>query len=135
MLKKLATGSRKFFSAVGRIVLLAATCFLLGIGIVLPLWKWASSSPATYTWFVLGLICVGIIFAIVCAFKKKGPLATVFGLLKVLLIVGGLALAVYFVLNSNRILALIVLAVTVVLFCVLVSIKSAIEGHLKTKKL
>jgi uncharacterized membrane protein len=119
MIKKIANGYGRLFSSTAKVVLLASLCLGLSFIIVYPLWKWAISSPSSYSWAVLALVCIGIVYLVVRSIKKNGALPFLHGAAKVLVVLGGLCGCVFFVLNGKRILALVCLAATFVLYGIL----------------
>lgn len=133
MLKNITSGVKKAASGVGKILFLFIICLVLGLGIVFPLWKWADSSPKSYTWAILCVLLAGIIFLFIRSFKKKGGFNFTFGILKLITILGGLTLCVYFVLKSNRIMSLVVFVMMFVLYGILVAIKSRIKEKTNSK--
>ena len=131
MIKNIARGYRKFISIVGKVLLLAALSLVLGVCIVFPLWKWASSSPKIYSWFVLGLLVAGAVYMIFVLLKKKGGTRFFIGLAKILLVAGGISFSIYMVLNSNRIVAAVVFVLTFVLYGVLSAISTSVLNKRK----
>lgn len=125
MLKDFTDGLGKFFSVAGKIVVLAAICLGLGIGIVFPLWKWASAGPKSYTWGMACLLVLGLIYITIGSIRKNGFLKFLLWIFKTVLILVGIFLCIFFVLKSNRILALVVLVVDLILFAIVVSVESA----------
>ncbi|MBQ5384772.1 MAG: hypothetical protein IIU46_10040 [Treponema sp.] len=131
MIQNIAKGYKKFISLVGKIILLSALCVLLGVCIVFPLWKWASSTPAVYSYAILALVAAGAVYLFISLFRKKGALRFFMGFLKIAFIIGGLSLCVYFVLQSNRTAALIVLIVSFVLYGILSAVSASVLGRRK----
>src|SRR5574344_1890955 len=119
MIKKIANGYGRLFSSTAKVVLLASLCLGLSFIIVYPLWKWAISSSSSSSWAVLALVCIGIVYLVVRSIKKNGALPLLHGAAKVLVVLGGLCGCVFFVLNGKRILALVCLAATFVLYGIL----------------
>lgn len=119
MLKKIASGYGKLFFSIGKILLLAVLCIGLSFIIVYPLWKWALSSPNSYSLTILVLFFVLVIYWMIKKIKTQGALDFLKGLSKVLIIIGGISGCVISVLNSKRILALVIFVATFVIYGIL----------------
>ena len=76
------------------VLLLAALCAFLGCAVVLPLWKWAVSSPGTYSAAVAVLAALLVLALLVRACKKHGARVFFRRFLKCTVVAGGLAAAV-----------------------------------------
>lgn len=119
MIKKIAHGYGRLFSSILKIVFLAAICLGLSFIVVYPLWKWALSSPTSYTGAILVLALIFIVYATVKAIKKNGVMKFLHALSKILVILGGLTGCILFVLNGRRLIALAVLVATFIIYGVL----------------
>lgn len=109
MLKKIAQGYKKLFSSAVKVFMLLALCIALALLLVLPLWKWASTSPQSYTLVLSICIILALLFLLVRAILHQGAKTFFMRVTKLLVLVLGIALSVYFVFKSNRFLALVVL--------------------------
>jgi len=119
MLKKIAAGYGKLFSNAAKIIVLAALCLGISFIIVYPLWKWSMAAPASYSLFILALLC-GLLLYIVCrSVKKNGFQHVLFTLLKIAVVALGVVGCVFFVLRAQRLVALGCLVVTFVLYGIL----------------
>ena len=116
MIKKIARGYGKLFSSFFKIIFLAALCFALGFLIVYPLWLFASSAPSAYTVCMMVVIAVALVFLLGLSLKKMGFARFMIRIGKLVLVLGGIALCVYFVFASNRMAALLVLIAVFVLY-------------------
>ena len=92
------------------VLLLAALCAFLGCAVVLPLWKWAVSSPGTYSAAVAVLAALLVLALLMRACKKHGARVFFRRFLKCTVVAGGLAAAIAAVLQGTRLLALAALA-------------------------
>ena len=111
MLKKIARGYKKLFSSAVKVFILLALCIALALLLVFPLWKWASLSPKTYT-LVLGiLIVLALLWIFVRSIMRLGAKNVLMRCTKTFVLLAGIALSIYFVFKSNRVLSLIVLLV------------------------
>lgn len=81
----------------------AMLLFCAGISfiIVLPLWKWATVSPKTYTIVVIALALCCVLFLLVKFFMKKGVFGTICFLLKLILVLFSLCASVFFILRQT----------------------------------
>ena len=119
MKSSFSKGLSKVASTFVKILLLALIVLAAGFGLVYPLWKWATLSPKTYTFFILlllgGLLCCGL----VRAFMKLGKREFFFRALKILILAGGIFLTLWLLFSLHRLFALLSLVGTVVLFVLL----------------
>lgn len=116
MLAKIARGYGKLFGTVGRILALLVLCGIIGCAVVFPLWKFATSAPSAYTATVLTLLLASLLYVIIkkcCSVGKKRALKA---LLLFCIIAAGLTAAVVFVLNANRLFAVISLCICIILY-------------------
>ncbi|MBP5358383.1 MAG: hypothetical protein J6Y69_04265 [Treponema sp.] len=116
MIKKIAKGYGNLFSSFLKIILLAVLCLGLGFLIVYPLWLFASSAPSAYTICMMVVIALALVFLIVLSAKKLGIGRFLIRIAKLVIVLGGIGLCVYFVFASNRIAALLVLIAVFVLY-------------------
>lgn len=119
MLKKIARGYRKLFSSTGKIILLALLCLALAFIFVWPLWKWAMTSPDTYSWILIALIAVLAVFGIYKSIKKSGLISFLQKSSKILVILAGIFFGIFFVLKGHRLISLTVLAAAFILYGIL----------------
>jgi len=91
----------------------------MALGVAFPLWKWATTSPKSYTTAMLVVMGLLLLLLIIRTAVKKGPKSFIFFTLKFAIIAGGLAGTVFFILNSNRIAALIVFLVAGIIYAIL----------------
>ena len=119
MIKKLTGGFKKFTSSLGKFLVLAAICLALALGIVCPLWKWATTSPSSYTTALLIILAALFVLLVVKTAIKKGPKGFLFFALKFIVAIGGISASIFFILKSNRVMALIVFIVAVIIYAIL----------------
>ena len=119
MIKKLSGGFKKLTSSLGKLIVLALICLALALGIVYPLWKWATTSPKSYTIALLAIFAALFVVLIIRTAVRKGPKMFLFFILKLAAVIGGVGGAVFFILNSNRIAALIVFIAAVIIYAIL----------------
>ncbi len=119
MIKKLSGGFKKLTSSLGKLIVLALICLALALGIVCPLWKWATTSPKSYTIALLAIFAALFVVLIIRTAVRKGPKTFLFFILKLAAVIGGVGGAVFFILNSNRIAALIVFIAAVIIYAIL----------------
>ena len=62
LLKNIFAGYGKLFLSLIKVMGLFLLCGLFALVIVLPLWKFAVSHPQMYTFFVLTLVALGVVF-------------------------------------------------------------------------
>ena len=99
-----------------KIIAMVAACVLLGLLLVLPLWKWATVSPKSYTIVILVLMALALIYILWKQAKKLGIKKFSVRLVKVLSAAGGLFLFVSQVIAGNRLIAFLSLLVCAGLF-------------------
>ena len=116
MIKKIAKGYGNLFSSFLKIIFLAVLCLGLGFLIVYPLWLFASSAPSAYTVCMLVIIALAMVFLIVMSARKLGFARFLIRIAKLVIVLGGIGLCVYFVFASNRIAALLVLIAVFILY-------------------
>jgi len=119
MLKKIASGYGKLFYSIIKIILLAFLCFGFSFIIVYPLWKWALSSPNTYSIAILFLLVAFICFTIIKRIRKQGALISLQRFAKVFIILCGISGCIFSVLQNKRILALIILIAAFIIYGIL----------------
>ncbi|MBO5608349.1 MAG: hypothetical protein J5930_10735 [Treponema sp.] len=127
MAGKFTEDSGRFLSALGKIILLAAVCAVLGFGIVWPLWKWATVSAKSYTVAVLSVCALGVLWILIRSFRKVGAFRFFIRVGKIISVALGIFFAVYFVLKSQRILGAVVLIVSFAV-CYLISLGGKKHG-------
>ena len=119
MIKKIASGYGRLLSSTAKIILLAAICLGLSFIIVYPLWKWALSSPTSYSWAVLALACAALVYSIARSIKRNGVASSLRMFAKLVVVFGGLSACVLFVLKGQRILALVCFIAVFVVYGIL----------------
>ena len=119
MLKKIASGYGKLFSSIGKIILIAVLCIGLSFIIVYPLWKWALSSPNTYSFTILALFFVLAIYWMIKKIKVQGALAFLKKLAKVLVILSGIICCTISVSTYLATLAAVILAAAFIIYGIL----------------
>ncbi|MCQ2596812.1 MAG: hypothetical protein MJ181_03105 [Treponema sp.] len=62
---------KSFFISLFRFLVIILLCFAAAFLIVWPLWKFATTNAKGYTWTVLVLIALCIIFAVVRSIRNK----------------------------------------------------------------
>ena len=119
MIKNVFKGYKKLFSTIGKIILLTAVCLATGFCIVFPLWKWATSSPKSYTLAILIIALAFFFFLIIKKLLSSPKKIFLQRLLRIIVILGGLALCIVSVMTGHRIIALAVLVLTFLLYGIL----------------
>ncbi len=114
---RIASGFKKLTSSLGKILILSAICIAMALGVAYPLWKWATTSPKSYT--AAMLVIMGLLLLIIRTAIKKGPRNFVFFALKLAVIAGGLGGTVFFILKCYRLVALIVFLVAGIIYAIL----------------
>ena len=112
-------GVKSFFSSFAKVLILALVVLAVGFGVVYPLWKWSTSSPVSYTWFMLVLVAGFAVWLLVGAFRKAGAKRFFLVLSKIVILAGGIFLSVMLLLNMHRLWFFVTLAVTFVAFFIL----------------
>lgn len=107
---------KKLFSSVVTALALLAVCVALGCAIVLPLWSFAISQSQLYTTVCLIIIASLILWKIILGIRKSGAKKALSVFLRLALVAISLELIFRFVIASNRIAALIVLIVSIILY-------------------
>lgn len=116
MLKKIAAGYKKLFSTAAKIVLLALLCLAISFIFVWPLWKWAMTSPSSYSTLLLILVALLLLWCFYRSIRKNGINAFLLNGLKLLIILGGIAGCILLVLKGHRIISLAVLFAAFILY-------------------
>lgn len=116
MLKKIVHSYGALLSSAGKIVALLFLCIVFGCAFVLPLWKFAVSSPRAYTIAVLA--CIFLFFA---TFVVKKAISIGFFrffilIAKIALVFLAMALSIWLVLLGKRLFALFVIALAVIFY-------------------
>ena len=106
-LKKILDGYGHIISSIFKVLLLIAICTTLGFVIVFPLWKWASTSPRSYTIIILALCAIIFVYYLIRFFKGKKFSAIIRILLLTACIIAMLVSPIYFVINLHRLYALL----------------------------
>ena len=116
---RIASGFKKLTSSLGKILILSAICIAMALGVAYPLWKWATTSPKSYTAAMLVIMGLLLLLLIIRTAIKKGPKNFVFFALKLAVIAGGLGGTVFFILKCYRLAALIVFLVAGIIYAIL----------------
>ena len=98
------------------VLLLAALCVALGGAVVLPLWKWAVSSPGTYSAAVMAAAALLLVLLLAKACKKHGAAVFFRRFLKCTIVAGGLVAAATAVLHGTRLRALAAVAALCIVY-------------------
>lgn len=118
MANSVIKGFSSFFISLGKFILLALLCGVLGFAIVWPLWFFAVKSPNLYSFVVILLLVFLVLFFLIRGFLKalkqrtqderKSFLFNIFrGFLLTIICIGGLILSISLVMNQLRLVALI----------------------------
>ena len=110
---------KKFFIQLLKIVGMIFVCLALGALIVFPLWKWASSSPKSYTLCILILLIAFAVYLLIKSAKKIGIKSFTLRWSKILVIALGLCLMFKSVLIGERVLALLYISIAIALFFII----------------
>lgn len=116
MLKKVIDGYKKLFISIARMLILLTFCFVLAICVIFPLWKWATLSPLSYTWCVIGFIVLSLIYLIVKSFLHSDKKVFLYRLLKILIVLSGITAFIICLITGQRILSFIVLALFILIY-------------------
>ncbi len=106
----------RFFASWGLLILLAAICTVTAFAITVPLWKWASSSPSSYTVFTLSAAAAFILYRIFLSARKAGLFAFTRRLVKIAVPLAGLGAALYFLSRNSVIAAAASVAAAVLIY-------------------
>lgn len=119
MIHNIARGYSKLLISAAKVLLLLSFCALLGAAIVYPLWKFATTSPAVYTYTVL-VIAMGILaFLLVKKIKTAGAKTVLMHFAQFSVIIGGIIAAIALVLHGKRLFAIPVCALAIIVYGVL----------------
>ena len=111
MLSKIIKGYKHIFLSAAKIILLVALCIGAGIAIVLPLWKWAVVSPASYSAVMLALIVAFATYGIIKICLKTPKYVLLRRFIKTLLTAAEIYIFINRVFALNRIAAVVSLAI------------------------
>ena len=131
MIQSVAKSCRKFFSALTKVLVLLVVCIGLGLCFVLPMWKWASDSPKTYSVAILTIAGLALLYFLFFLWKKSGSLRFFSRLAKVLITAAGLSACIVLVIRGDRIWALASLAVAVILYVLASTLSSKLKSGVK----
>ncbi len=128
MLETFTKGCKKTFSTIVKVMGLSLVCTAIGAGLVLPLWKWASASPFSYS--VAATIAFGAVlfFVLLKSLKKAGPAKFFTRFAKVIVLAGGILGCIALVMHGKRILSLVVLIASVSLYTLISTLASGKEA-------
>ena len=116
MMNKVINGFSKLFSSFSKVLALVLFCLGLSAAFVFPLWKWALSSPISYTWTVIIVASLLVLYVIVNSFRKKTVKSVVKILLKFFIPILAFIACIYFILLGYRILLPFILIGTFILY-------------------
>ena len=116
MLSSIAKGYKKLFSTIGTVLLLTLCCLILGAIIVFPLWKWATAFPKSYSIAVVCIFALFLIFLIVSKEKKVGLFPFLRKMVKILCLLAGVFLCLFFLYTGRRIGALVTVPLTLLAY-------------------
>lgn len=128
LLHNIISGYGRLLLTAGKVVFLLIICLGMGALIVLPLWKWATSSPSTYTAVVLTAailsVCISIALRLVRyvnsadtpAERRSNLLHVIRVFLSVLILLSGVAFCVVSVLADRKPLAAVCFILLIVLY-------------------
>lgn len=132
MIQKIVAGYGKLLVSLLKILILVALCALFALVLVLPLWKFASVAPETYSFFVLFLLVCGIVFfsgrslrnfltaGFPSAQEKRSRINRLLkGVGKILIILLGICGIIICILNKTLATAWVVLLVTIIIYGVI----------------
>lgn len=110
-LKKISRSFVSFFS----VIVFLLMCVLITAGIVWPLWKWATTSPSSYSVCVLAIAVIFVLWQIFRVVRKTEKSRAIKCSLRIFFIALGIAAFVFLVLANHRIIAFCVLFVCIAL--------------------
>ena len=124
MLETFTKGCRKTFSAIAKVIGLSLVCAAIGGGLVLPLWKWASGSPFSYSIAVTLAFALVLLILMARNFKKIGAARFFSRFARVVTLLAGFSACVLLVLHGKRLLALALLVVSIALYSVITALSA-----------
>lgn len=96
-----------------RVFLLIIICLAIALLIVWPLWKISTTYSNLYTIIVLAFVFLAFLYLIISKIHKTPLLKTLRFTVNILIIILGLIFSVYFVLNLNRLIAVLIILATI----------------------
>ncbi len=119
MIKKIVKGYGQLIRSILQILFLLVLCVACGAVVVLPLWKFATVSPAAYSFTFIAVIALLAVFFAAKKIKSAGAKKTLVFCAKFLVIAGGLFSIFALVIFRLKILALPVLLLMIFLYGIL----------------
>ena len=105
MIQKIIQGYKNLFSSTGKLFLLLLLCTLFAVAFVFPLWKFAMTYPKAYTFTILSILGLSLIFILIKKIRKSGIKIFAHLLLKFFTIIAGLTCIVILVFHGKRLFA------------------------------
>lgn len=96
-----------------RVFLLIIVCLAIALLIVWPLWKISTTYSNLYTIIVLAFVFLAFLYLIISKIRKTPLLKTLRFIVNILIIIFGLIFSVYFVLNLNRLIAVLIIVAAI----------------------
>lgn len=100
---------RDFFSSSSLLILLALLCSAVAFITVLPLWKWAQTSPGTYTLCMLLIAAVLALYRIIIFARKTGAAVFLRKTIRLLAIGASLCFIPVTFMNGSKLILLLIL--------------------------
>ncbi|MCR5171877.1 MAG: hypothetical protein K6B73_03310 [Treponema sp.] len=119
MLKNIVAGYGKVLLQFVKIFALVALCCIIGSAFVYPLWYFATTLPHTYTLVFMTIFCAVLLFLAVKKVISAGFYKTFIFLLKVLVILAGIAACIALIMSGRRFFAIPVFIATLLIYGVL----------------
>ena len=116
MLKQITKRYKELITTALKLLSLLLLCTAIGTVIVLPLWDFAVKAPVIYSITILILIAVCLLFLFIKWVKATGIKASVFKIIRLLVIATAIVICIKFVLDGTRLLCIPVLAAAIVLY-------------------
>ena len=108
------------FISVLKFIFLFVTCILAAIILVWPFWKFSTSLPKVYTSIILAVIFAFLLYLIIKKIIRSNKKNVLKFFVNLVVILGGLAFSIYFVLFDKKMSALIIfLSMIFMQFCLL----------------
>ena len=105
MMVKIVKEFRHILTSIAKVFVLAIFCVLSGVVIVLPLWKWAVSSPKTYTAGILLCLALYLLFILFRFVRHSSPKRILRRFLFLILTLGEIWFFVFSVFEFRRLFA------------------------------
>ena len=104
--------NNKFFSLM-RFLLLIVLCISASVILVWPLWKFSISFPKVYTITILTLLGIATLFLIISKIKKSSISSVIKFFGNLLILVAGAVFSIKLVLNEKKLIALLLVVLTI----------------------